>query len=309
MEGYNPRPVLVTGAHRTGTTWVGKMLAANPQMAYVSEPLNVLHRPGVLRAQVQHWYVYIREENESCYLSSFHELLKFRYHLVDEIRSLRSRKDFLRMGRDFSIFLQGGLFRKRPLLKDPFAVFSLPWFSERLNCEIVVAVRHPAAFASSLKRLNWSFDFADLLNQPLLMRDHLGPYRQDMESIAKDDIIGQAALLWAMIYLVVHADRERIPSIRVVRHEDLSLDPIAGYRKLYGELGLNFTPRVEQTILNSSSSDNPTELSRKKVHSVKLDSRANLDNWKRRLSSEEISRIRRVTEEVAHHYYPEVSWT
>jgi hypothetical protein len=43
-------PILVTGAHRTGTTWVGKMLAASPQVAYISEPLNVWHRPGVLRA-------------------------------------------------------------------------------------------------------------------------------------------------------------------------------------------------------------------------------------------------------------------
>ncbi|MCL4528960.1 MAG: sulfotransferase [Chloroflexi bacterium] len=29
MDNLNSRPILVTGAHRTGTTWVGKMLAAN----------------------------------------------------------------------------------------------------------------------------------------------------------------------------------------------------------------------------------------------------------------------------------------
>ena len=73
-------------------------------------------------------------------------------------------------------------------------------------------------------------------------------------------------------------------------------------------MGLVFTPGVERAILNSSSSENPTELSRQKVHSVKLDSRANLDNWKRRLSTEEIARIRKATEEVAQLYYPEVDW-
>jgi hypothetical protein len=41
---------------------------------------------------------------------------------------------------------------------------------------------------------------------------------------------------------------------------------------------------------------------------VKLDSRANLENWKRRLSSGEINLIRHATEEVAHLYYPEVDW-
>jgi len=102
--------------------------------------------------------------------------------------------------------------------------------------------------------------------------------------------------------------RQRIPSIQVVRHEDLSLDPVSGYRTLYQALGLDFTPRAEQAILNSSSSENPTEVSQKKVHTVKLDSRANLDNWKRRLMPEEVDRIRSVTEEVAHLYYPEVNW-
>ena len=284
------------------------MLSANPQTAYISEPLNVLHRPGVLRPCVKNWYPYISEKNEVAYLPAFNELFGFRYHLFDEIKSLRSSKDFFRMGRDFGIFLRGRAFHQRPLLKDPFAVFSLPWFVERLNCQVVVTVRHPAGFASSLKRLNWPFDFSDLLNQPLLMQDYLEPYRKDMQAIKADDIIGQASLLWTMVYRVVHSIRGRIPSIQVVRHEDLSLDPVSGYQALYQSLGLDFTSRVEQTILNSSSSENPTEVSRKKVHTVKLDSRANLDNWKRRLTSDEIARIRRVTEEVAHLYYPEVNW-
>jgi len=301
-------PVLVTGAHRTGTTWVGKMCSANSQTAYISEPLNVLHRPGVLRACIKYWYTYVSEENENAYLPAFHELLGFRYHLFNEVKSLRSTKDFFRMGRDFGIFLRGWLMHQRPLLKDPFAVLSLPWFIEKLNCQVVVTVRHPAGFASSLKRLNWSFDFNDLLNQPLLMQDYLEPYRNDMQTMKADDVIGQASLLWTMIYRVVHSVCERIPSIQVVRHEDLSLDPISGYRSLYRALGLEFTPRVERTILNSSSSENPTEVSKQKVHAVKLDSRANLDNWKRRLTSDEIARIRRVTEEVAHLYYPEVDW-
>ncbi|HEY9151944.1 MAG TPA: sulfotransferase [Anaerolineales bacterium] len=301
-------PILVTGAHRTGTTWVGKMLSANSQTAYISEPLNVLHRPGVLRADIKHWYTSITEKNEDAYLPAFNELLGFRYHLFDEIKSLHSSKDFYRMGRDLGIFSRGWFMRQCPLLKDPFAVFSLPWFAERLNCQIVVTVRHPAGFASSLKRLNWPFDFNDLLNQPLLMQDYLEPYRREMRAVKADDIIGQASLLWTMIYRVVHSTRQRIPSIQIIRHEDLSLDPVSGFRSLYQCLGLDFTPRVEQTILNSSSSENPTEVSRKKVHAVKLDSRANLDNWKRRLTSDEIARIRAVTEEVAHLYYPEVTW-
>ena len=90
MEYSNHNPILVTGAHRSGTTWIGKMLAVDPCTAYISEPLNVWHRPGVFRAPVNNWYQYICEENESEYLPAFYELLEFEYHLWKEIRSIRS---------------------------------------------------------------------------------------------------------------------------------------------------------------------------------------------------------------------------
>ena len=301
-------PILVTGTHRSGTTWVGKMLAADALTAYISEPLNVLHRPGIFRVKVNHWYQYVCEDNGNEYLPAFQELLEFDYHLWDEIRSLRSRRDFLRMGRDFLIFYNGLMRGQRALLKDPFAVFSTPWFAKNLNCKVVITVRHPAAFASSLKRLNWLFDFQDLLDQPLLMRDHLELYREEMQSIKSDDVIGQSALLWKMIYHSVHTTRELNPDFIIVRHEDLSRDPVSGYRDLYQLLDLEFTHRVEKTILNSSSSENPAELSRREAHGFKLDSRANIDIWKKRLSVEEIDRIRKMTEETSAHYYSDAEW-
>jgi hypothetical protein len=121
-------------------------------------------------------------------------------------------------------------------------------------------------------------------------------------------VIGQAALLWKMIYCAVHATLEQHPDFIVVRHEDLSRDPVAGYRDLYKSLDLEFTPRVEKTILNSSSSENPVELSRKKVHGFKLDSRANIDIWKKRLSLEEVYRIHKMTAEISSLYYSDAEW-
>ena len=212
------------------------------------------------------------------------------------------------MGRDFAIFYNGMMRGQRMLLKDPFAVFSTSWFAKKLNFKVVVTVRHPAGFASSLKRLGWNFDFNDLLNQPLLMRDHLEPYRVQMRSIQADDIIGQAALLWAMIYRTVQKTRTLNPDFIVIRHEDISSEPVPGYRNLYSSLGLDYSARVERMILNSSSSENPVELPKNRVHAVKLDSRANMDNWKKRLTVDEINRIRKLTEETAELFYPDMTW-
>jgi len=305
-------PILVTGAHRTGTTWVGKMLAASGEAAYISEPLNILHRPGVLLTPTRYWYTYICKENEAEYLPGLRQTLSFRYHTWAEIRSLRSRKDFLRMGRDWSTFLVGKIRRQRPLLKDPFAVFSAPWFAQKLACQAVITIRHPMAFASSLKRLNWPFDFTHLLEQPLLMRDWLEPFRQDMGAIMTDpgDIVGKASLLWRMIYHAVHSLTSTNPEhgFKIVRHEDLSLNPIEGYADLYASLGLSFTPRAQKIIIKSSSAENPKEVSKTRIYSTRLDSQANLNNWKKRLSAEEIARVRSLTEDIVALYYPDLDW-
>ncbi|MFM8319297.1 MAG: sulfotransferase, partial [Chloroflexota bacterium] len=242
MTDPNRAPILVAGAHRTGTTWVGKMLAAAPGVAYISEPLNALHRPGVLRAPTPYWYQYIDERNEAAYLPAFRQLLAFRYHLFAELAALRSIHDAGRMGRDLGVFLRGRLLGCRPLLKDPFAVFSAPWFARRLGCQVVITIRHPAGFASSLKRLDWPFDFTDLLAQPLLMdtlsQAGLDACRPEMEALAAafksaPDILAQAALLWRLVYSVVAQAQAGLPGLHVVRHEDLSVDPLAGYQALY----------------------------------------------------------------------------
>ncbi len=302
-----PSPVLVTGIHRSGTTWVGKILAAAPGVAYINEPLNMQHRPGIFGAHVPYWYTYITDENEALFLPAFQKMLSFHYHLFPEITALRSARDVLRMVRDMSVFCKGRLQKKRPLLKDPFAVFSVEWFAQRLNAQIVITVRHPAAFASSLKRLGWKFNLEkNLFSQPLLVRDHLEPFRGEIQAHPPKDVITQAAWLWRLIYHVVWKLTQRHPEFIVVRHEDLSLDPLQAFLQLYQKLSLEFTPRVEKLILTSSSSENPAELSQ--IHSIRMNSRAGLRNWKKRLTEDEIRIIRSITADIWPLYYSEHEW-
>jgi hypothetical protein len=303
-------PILVTGAHRSGTTWVGKMLAANQKTAYISEPLNLLHRSGVCRAEVQHWYPYICQENEANFLAPLQETLRFSYHPWLEIKSIKSTKDLMRMARDATIFLRARTLHQRTLLKDPFALFSIPWFIQRLQCQVVVVVRHPLAFVSSLKRLKWSFDFNHLLKQPLLMRDLLTDFHTEMTSLLQqpNDVIAQGSLLWRILYQVASSYQEQYPTIQVIRHEDLSISPIEHFSRLYASLDLPFTTPARSAILRSTRGENPSELSTKRVHAVKLDSQANLQNWKKRLSTAEIAQISQLTRPLTTQYYPEFEW-
>jgi hypothetical protein len=111
-----------------------------------------------------------------------------------------------------------------------------------------------------------------------------------------------------MIYQVVLKMQHALPELRVVRHEDLSIAPVEGFRRLYAELGLRFSRQAAQAISNSSGSENPKDLTRNAVHSVHLDSQANLGSWKNRLEPGEIKRIRQLTEEVAAHFYRDQEW-
>jgi hypothetical protein len=289
---------------------VGKMLAQGGDFTYVSEPLNVWHRPGVMRTPVAYWYTYICEENQERYLEAFEETLRLQYHTWREVRSLRSLKDLLRMARDWTAFAQGRLGGRRALLKDPFAAFSVPWFAERLGCQVVFVVRHPAAFVSSLKRLGWTFNFRHLLEQPLLMRDWLEPFRAEMETASRqsEDLVYRASLLWRVIYYAADEYRTRTPEFQLVRHEDLSLKPLEEFEALYEGLGLAFTARARRGILKATGADNPSEVSMRSIYSVKLDSRANLKNWQKRLTEEEIARVRELTGDVAGKFYTEEDW-
>jgi hypothetical protein len=129
-----------------------------------------------------------------------------------------------------------------------------------------------------------------------------------MSSEETHDVVGQAGLLWKMIYGTLLNLQSIVPGLRVVRHEDLALAPVEGFRGLYKALGLAFTPGAERAIRDASSAGNPVELSRRGTHAVKMDSRASLQNWKRRLSSEEVAQVRRLTEGVSAAFYPDGSW-
>lgn len=305
----NRSPLLITGAHRSGTTWVGKMLAASGHYTYISEPLNVFHRRGVLDLPVEHWYQYISHQNEGIYLPAYDDLLHLRYRTWPEIKSLRSPKDVGRMFRDSWAFSRGRRQDQVPMLKDPFAVFSVQWFARRLGCRVLITVRHPAAFYSSLKRLDWSFSFKHLLEQPLLMDDWLEPFQADITSTqAAGSALERACLLWRLVYHTVHRYQQTTQPYIIVRHEDLSLNPVERFAEIYKRLGLGFDEEIQARILSATGGDNPSEVSKKDIYSVNLDSRANLENWKKRLTPEEINQVRILTEDVAPYFYSDEDW-
>jgi hypothetical protein len=304
--GDDRRPILVTGMHRSGTSWLGTMLCAGGELVNIAEPLSVVNRQTILRRRVEHWYTYITDENEDRFLPFYRDAVQFRLHPVHDIARIRvgSPRDPVRILKRWRTFTRARRDASRALFRDPFAVFSVDWFRRRLDCRVVVIVREPVAVMSSLKRLGYVFDFRDLTQQPLLMRERLGRFRSEIEDAVHSppDIIERGSLLWKTIYSVVDELRAAA-DVCVVRHEDLSRDPVSEFSTLYERLEIPFTDRARQNIEAFTNSRNPTEVSLSNPFDVRLDSRANLDNWKRRLEPDEVQRIESATHDARARYY------
>jgi hypothetical protein len=310
LSSQNRGPILVTGMHRSGTTWLGQMLCASGALINVQEPLKPTNRRTILRSRARRWYTQISAENESEYVRFYQDAIRFRPHPLDDIRRTRSPRDAYRITSRWASYGLGRLQRRRLLVKDPFAVFSIEWFTERLACDVVVIVRHPAAVVSSLKRLGYVFDLSDLLEQPLLMNGCLEPFRPELEAAVASplDVIGHGSLLWRMIYDVVSRYRTLDRRVHLVRHEDLSMNPLEEFATLYARLGLPLTGRADRTIIRFTSGDNPSEVSLRDPAAAPLDSRRNVANWIDRLAPHEVARIRELTADVWPRYYTDDQW-
>jgi hypothetical protein len=303
-------PILVTGINRSGTTWVGHTLARTPGVALVYEPFSPHHRRGILRAATPDWFTYVRDDPPASLAGGVRRMLGFRYSYAAEMRDLRSPRDAARMVRDAARFARWRRAGYRPLVKDPIAVLAAPWLAREFGMQVVVTIRHPAAYASSMRRLEWTHDFSGFLAQPGLVDDLVPALRGDIAAMARrpGDILDQAGLLWNVIHTVIAGYRRDHPDWIFARHEDLAAAPAAGFRDLAGRLGLGWTPQVERYVAETTGAGNPAEAGQGVIHELRRDSAASARTWHDRLTSEEIARVRARTEAIASEFYADRDW-
>src|SRR5262245_14025001 len=122
-------PILVTGMHRSGTTWVGRMLTASREAVYLHEPLNPVSAPQLLDLRVERQYMYITEEDENGFPEAYRRLLGF------PLPAARAERKPVQKLRRAARLAHARATGARALLKDPFAVFSIPWFARRRSEE------------------------------------------------------------------------------------------------------------------------------------------------------------------------------
>jgi hypothetical protein len=279
------------------------MLALAPGVGYVHEPFN----PRFSAGRFDRYFTVVTRENEARYAPELEHVLTFRYELVPRLRRRRRPKEVARTFRDFARVQRVRHRHPRPLMKDPIALLSAEWLAQRFDMEVVVLIRHPAAFASSLKRLGWRHSFANFLDDGRVP-EVIQPYEDEIRAQAREpgDLLAQAALLWRLLYNAVASFRERHEDWLFLRHEDVSLEPAASFERLYERLGLELTETARAEIERASASGNPPALTT--PHAVELDSAASLGRWRDELTSQEVETLRERTSDVWPRFYSDEDW-
>lgn len=279
IDQRKTNPLLITGTHRSGSTWIGKVIEQSNEFIYLNEPTSLNDIPGSI-PMIKYWFQYIKNSDEEI----INELSILNHNALDQ--------------------------KKKTLYKDPLAFFSIDTFIDKLEADVLISVRHPAAFVSSLKRLGWSHNFNHFLEQEELMETYLFPFKNKVKDFAENekDIIDQGILLWNIINLNVLKFKQKYPQIYIIRHEDLSLNPIGEYQKIFDYFKIPFSSEVQQYLLETTNKDNNAEAQANVTHQLYRDSKENIYNFKSRLTKDEIKRIKEGTQDTSHIFYDQEWW-
>lgn len=286
------------------------MLCASREAGYLHEPFNPNRSPGWFPQPLPYWFMYLTDENAGPYERDVENLVHLRYPLLRSLSRSRSARQLAQQAPEIARSAVYRAGRRRTLLKDPMALFSAEWLSRTFEMDVVVTIRHPAAFVSSIKKLNWGFDYErNWLAQDLLMRDLLGPWADSFRGYRGEvDLVGEGIVMWNAMYDVVRGYRERHPDWHFVKYDDLADDPQSGFRDLYGRAGLTWDERAQREVTRSSNESNVKEVSTRRRRAIRRDSRAAKRTWTQRLSPDEIDRVREGVAEVAASFYEDEDW-
>lgn len=313
--GSHSRPLLLVGIPRSGTTWTMQVLGADPNLHPVLEPDNEgTSAPAIWGKKAAGRFPALQPGDHD---QRYHEL--WSWVLEGAPRSLRLRvaAQILRPvqppGR--TRFLQGrrvplmtvagaiashpgrgtpsGLRNQRLLVKSVHAPLALEWLAEEFDIDVLVLLRHPGNVLSSWLTLNLNEQFVRLEENPAVRARLL-----DSWGVAAPgpDPLERMIFSIGVLSTALEAAVSRHPRWLIRTHEQLCGDPSQEFKKLYADLGLTWSEAVERYLVGN---DRPGEgfLTQRVAAALP-------DNWKRRLTSDQIAVMQRVLSQ-----FPLKTWT
>lgn len=276
-------PILVTGMPRSGTTWVARLLATAPGTALPGrEPMNPRGRQYALGSTLTGWTV----------LDGITTAQRLRLRAA--YAGVNPRV-FSRYGRHQWTAL---LPRRRVVVKDPFAMLSIPEVTGATGASAVLLYRHPGAALSSYRQMGWEPDVEELV--PLLAEHRRHHTRTASGATTAPDpaeSVAAMAWFWSALYEIA---LDRIDDAtsgqaapRVLSHEELAGGGPEATERLFEVLGLQWGSETSGELSRESAPPRPDE-SRTLHHFDRAPGEA-ATGWRRHVTGDELDQIEELT--------------
>lgn len=299
--------VIVTGTHYSMSSLTGQILGEAPEFNVVTEPLNASPTLSYTAIGAPYWYSYYDDSQYKELRTALMDCMLGQGVVgesISRVGRVRSFKDVLRIGKYAAANMKRLVRPKRAVFKDPFLAFSGRTLQERDGLSIILCLRHPCAFAESMKRRGDGFEFSNLADQPSLMAAlPKEDTKQILEFVEKRrPVIEQAALLWKIVYRFAESHYLDHPKTYLIRQEDLANGPVKEVDRLFNALNATRTPNVDAFLKASLNAKTPVDFNSGTSSYVHRNAKATAKKWKKRLASKEISRIFDIAGETAARY-------
>lgn len=198
-------------------------------------------------------------------------------------------------------------FHRHAVIKDPTATLMTEYLHVHFGVQPVVVIRHPLSFIASLKRVNWWPDIKKIIDQKHLFADYLLADQDLWRSEWKSPLEGAAAH-WRLIHMILQEQASRYPDWKIIKLEEISAQPVDGFKQLYNELSLPWSGMVERRILKMTQGAGSGEVRSNRVQDLSRNSAKIFELRKNSLSAKERRLVYEVVKDVSQVHYCERSF-
>lgn len=261
-------PVLIISMPRSGSSWVGEILGISPGSLYLREPITQTY----LKARDAGPSFF--EFNEDNLPETYQDSAKNVFAGLPLFNSSITRYP-----------KQWGLLKRKHkrIVAKEVNPFILCWLIKHFQPRIIYLIRHPASVADSFHRLGYNGKQL----KPRLSKKTLEKY--DNYEHFTDSFWSEHGALQAIILKETMTIAQDYQDFRLVFYEDLCLNTLSAFKKLFDFVELEWDQTIEKQIIQRSFPETVDNHN----FSTQRNSSCEVNKWKRQLSENQIQEVKR----------------